>query len=56
MNTYWTVIGISLMSVVLSAVSRVPGQFTSLTTLTDKMKLSPQQIQKACKIGECSPK
>jgi len=24
--------------------------------LADKMKLSPQQIQKACKIGECSPK
>ncbi|MCF7975368.1 MAG: thioredoxin fold domain-containing protein [Phycisphaerae bacterium] len=24
--------------------------------LADKMKLTPQQIQKACKIGECSPK
>jgi len=24
--------------------------------LADKMKLSPAQIQKACKIGECSPK
>jgi len=24
--------------------------------LVDKMKLSPQQISKACKIGECSPK
>lgn len=24
--------------------------------LADKMKLSPQQIQKACKIGECTPK
>ena len=24
--------------------------------LEDKMKLTPQQIQKACKIGECSPK
>lgn len=24
--------------------------------LADKMKLSPQQIQKACKIGECAPK
>jgi len=24
--------------------------------LADKMKLSPQQIQKACKIGECVPK
>jgi hypothetical protein len=24
--------------------------------LTDKMKLSPEQISKACKIGECSPK
>jgi len=25
-------------------------------TLADKMKLSPEQIQKACKIGECAPK
>jgi hypothetical protein len=24
--------------------------------LADKMKLSQQQIQKACKIGECAPK
>jgi len=24
--------------------------------LADKMKLSPEQIKKACKIGECSPK
>ena len=24
--------------------------------LSDKMKLSPEQITKACKIGECSPK
>lgn len=24
--------------------------------LADKMKLSPEQIQKACKIGECTPK
>jgi hypothetical protein len=25
-------------------------------SLTDKMKLTPQQIEKACKIGECLPK
>jgi len=25
-------------------------------SLADKMKLSPQQIQKACKIGQCAPK
>jgi len=25
-------------------------------SLADKMKLTPQQIQKACKIGECAPK
>jgi len=25
-------------------------------SLADKLKLSPQQIQKACKIGECAPK
>jgi hypothetical protein len=25
-------------------------------SLADKMKLSPQQIQNACKIGECAPK
>jgi hypothetical protein len=24
--------------------------------LAAKMKLSPEQIKKACKIGECSPK
>jgi hypothetical protein len=24
--------------------------------LADKMKLSPEQIKKACKIGECAPK
>jgi hypothetical protein len=24
--------------------------------LTEKMKLTPQQISKACKIGECTPK
>ena len=24
--------------------------------LADKMKLTPQQIRKACKIGECAPK
>ena len=24
--------------------------------LGDKMKMSPQQIQKACKMGECAPK
>ncbi len=24
--------------------------------LADKMKLTPEQIQKACKIGECAPK
>jgi hypothetical protein len=28
---------------------------TIQTVLDDKMKLSPQQIQKACKIGECAP-
>jgi hypothetical protein len=26
------------------------------SALAAKMKLSPEQIQKACKIGECSPK
>jgi hypothetical protein len=55
MNTYWTVIGISLMASGLSAVSRATGQSTR-TTLADKMKLSPEQIQKACEIRECSPK
>ena len=29
---------------------------TIAQTLADKMKLSPQQIQKACKIGECAPR
>jgi thioredoxin 1 len=29
---------------------------TIAQSLADKMKLSPQQIQKACKIGECAPK
>jgi hypothetical protein len=28
-----------------------PGQ-----ALANKIKLSPEQIKKACKIGECSPK
>lgn len=33
------------------------GRLISISqALADKMKLSPQQIQKACKIGECSPK
>ena len=33
------------------------GRLISISqTLADKMKLSPEQIQKACKIGECSPK
>jgi len=31
-------------------------QITIAQALADKMKLTPQQIQKACKIGECSPK
>ena len=31
-------------------------QITIQQALADKMKLTPQQIQKACKIGECSPK
>ena len=31
-------------------------QITISKALADKMKLSPQQIQKACKIGECAPK
>ena len=25
-------------------------------SLADKMKMSPEQIVKACKIGECAPK
>jgi len=29
---------------------------TIAQALADKMKLTPQQIQKACKIGECAPK
>jgi len=33
------------------------GKLISISqALTDKMKLTPAQIQKACKIGECSPK
>lgn len=44
-----------MMDVDLSAVSRATGQSTR-TTLADNMKLSPEQVQKACKIGECSPK
>ncbi len=33
------------------------GRLISISqALADKMKLSPQQIQKACKIGECAPK
>jgi thioredoxin 1 len=33
------------------------GKLISISqALADKMKLSPQQIQKACKIGECVPK
>ncbi len=31
-------------------------QITIQKALANKMKLSPQQISKACKIGECSPK
>ncbi|MDH7600180.1 MAG: organomercurial lyase [Sedimentisphaerales bacterium] len=31
-------------------------QITIAQALADKMKLSPQQIKKACKIGECAPK
>jgi thioredoxin len=33
------------------------GRLISISqALADKMQLSPEQIQKACKIGECSPK
>jgi hypothetical protein len=33
------------------------GEMISIAqSLADKMKLTPQQIPKACKIGECSPK
>ncbi|MDD5134524.1 MAG: organomercurial lyase [Phycisphaerae bacterium] len=36
---------------------RETGKLISIhQALADKMKLSPEQIQKACKIGECSPK
>lgn len=31
-------------------------QITIGQSLADKMKLTPQQIQKACKIGQCAPK
>jgi hypothetical protein len=31
-------------------------QISIAQALADKMKLSPEQIQNACKIGECSPK
>lgn len=31
-------------------------QITIQQALSDKLKLTPQQIQKACKIGECAPK
>ncbi len=31
-------------------------EITIAQALADKMKLTPQQIQKACKIGECAPK
>lgn len=31
-------------------------QITIAKALADKMKLTPQQIGKACKIGECAPK
>ena len=31
-------------------------QITIAKALADKMKLTPQQISKACKIGECAPK
>ena len=31
-------------------------QITIAQALADKMKLTPQQILKACKIGECVPK
>lgn len=36
---------------------RETGQLISIhQALADKMKLTPQQISKACKIGECAPK
>ena len=31
-------------------------RITIQKVLADKMKLTPQQIMKACKIGECAPK
>ncbi|MCY3019489.1 MAG: organomercurial lyase [Planctomycetota bacterium] len=31
-------------------------QISIAQALADKMKLTPQQVQKACKIGECAPK
>jgi len=31
-------------------------QITIGTALANKMKMKPEQIKKACKIGECSPK
>ena len=31
-------------------------QISIAKALSDKMKLSPQQVSKACKIGECCPK
>ncbi len=36
--------------------AEVGKQITIAQALADKMKLTPQQIQKACKIGECAPK
>lgn len=36
--------------------TEVGKQITIAQALADKMKLTPQQIQKACKIGECAPK
>jgi thioredoxin 1 len=36
--------------------TEVGKQITIAQALADKMKLTPQQIQKACKIGQCTPK
>lgn len=36
--------------------TEVGRQITIAEALADKMKLTPQQIQKACKIGECAPR
>jgi len=36
--------------------AEVGKQITIAQALADKMKLTPQQIQKACKIGECAPR